>query len=275
MPFPDGWSDTARTIMIDLTLPDLHDAINRLLWPLFRIAGLIALAPGLSDQPVPLRVKSGLALVCAFLLAPLLEAMPQVSPGSYDGLRIAVTQVLIGMSLGLCMRLVFMAFIMAGEFVGLQMGLAFASFFDPGSGANTAVTARIIHLVALLVFFSMNGHLLMLGGLLNSFSALPLGGSLSPDGWEELLLWSSQLWISGMLLALPLIIVLLTINLSLGILNRTAQQLSVFAVGFPITLTSGMIILTIVLPQSSGFMQNLFAQGHESMIRLLMRLAGH
>ncbi|MFA5664300.1 flagellar biosynthetic protein FliR [Castellaniella sp.] len=260
--------------MIEMPLQDIYDGMLRLLWPLFRIAGLIALAPGLGDQPIPMRVKAGLALVCAVVLAPVLAPVPAVIPGSYASLKMAASEILIGMALGLCMRLVFMAFIMAGEFVGLQMGLAFASFFDPGSGANTAVTSRLINLVALLLFFTVNGHLVMLGSLLHSYSTLPLGHALDPNGWGELLDWSSQLWVSGMLLALPLIIVLLTINLSLGILNRTAQQLSVFAVGFPITLTTGITILAIVLPRSSGFMQNLFNQGYEAMARVLGRLAG-
>ncbi|MFA7438822.1 flagellar biosynthetic protein FliR [Castellaniella sp.] len=260
--------------MIEWPLQDIYDAIHRLLWPLFRVAGLIALAPGLSDQPIPMRIKAGLALACALLLAPVLAPVPSVTAGSYAGLQIAARETLVGLSLGLSMRLVFMAFIMAGEFVGLQMGLAFASFFDPGSGANTAVTSRLINLIALLLFFTVNGHLLMLGTLLHSYAVLPLGGTLDPNGWGALLDWSSQLWISGMLLALPLIIVLLTINLSLGILNRTAQQLSVFAVGFPITLTTGIVILTLVLPRSSAFMQNLFNQGYEAMAQVLGRLAG-
>jgi flagellar biosynthetic protein FliR len=77
-----------------------------------------------------------------------------------------------------------------------------------------------------------------------------------------------------MLLALPLIIVLLSINLSLGILNRTAQQLSVFAVGFPISLTTGLVMLAIVLPQSGDFMTGLFSDAYQAMARIARALAG-
>src|SRR5690606_33224006 len=117
---------------------------------------------------------------------------------------------------------------------GLQMGLSFASFFDPATGANTTVLSRFMNNMSVLLLLAVNGHLLMLAGLLRTFEILPVrAGTLERDGWGVLLEWSGQIMASGMLLALPLIIILLTISLALGILNRTAQQLSVFAVGFP------------------------------------------
>lgn len=260
--------------MIELPLDVLAQGLVALLWPFCRIAGLIALAPVLGESAIPARVKIGLAMTCTLLVGPLLGDMPDVAPASYAGLMIAAQQVLIGMTLGLCVRLIFTAAMMAGEFVGLEMGLAFASFFDPATGANTAVLSRFINLVAMLLFLAVNGHLLMLDGLVRTFEFLPVGQAPDLLGWQALMDWSSQLWISGMLLALPLIIVLLTINLALGILNRTAQQLSVFAVGFPITLTTGLVVLAIVLPQSGGFMVSLFADAHQAMARVARALSG-
>src|SRR5690606_23572295 len=136
----------------------------------------------------------------------------------------------IGIAMGLMMRIAFAAVQTAGEFIGLQMGLSFASFFDPATGANTAVLSRIMNGVAMLLFLALDGHLILIRNLVNTFHILPISPTLSlnPDGWGVLLEWSSQVMISGMLLALPLIIILLTISLSMGILNRTAQQLSVF-----------------------------------------------
>ncbi|WP_103035874.1 flagellar biosynthetic protein FliR [Castellaniella caeni] len=260
--------------MIDFQLDQLYGWMNALLWPLFRIAGLVSLAPVLGESSIPVRLKVGFAVLCAIVVAPLAGPMPSVPPASYAGLLIALQQVVIGMALGLCMRLIFTATMMAGEFIGLQMGLAFASFFDPATGANTAVLSRLLNLVAMLIFLAVNGHLLMLDGLIRTFTILPVGASLNPNGWGVLLDWSAQLWISGMLLALPLVIVLLTINLALGILNRTAQQLSVFAVGFPISLTTGLIMLAIVLPQSSDFLTRFFEEGYQAMARIAQGLAG-
>lgn len=260
--------------MIDVQLDQLYAWITGLLWPMFRIGGMVMLAPILGEAAVPARIKIGISVMLTLVVAPLIGPIPAVAPGSYAGLLIAGQQVLIGMSLGFCMRLIFTAAMMAGEFVGLPMGLAFASFFDPATGANTAVLSRLINLVALLLFLAVNGHLLMIDGLVRTFELLPIGASLFGDGWGTLIDWSGQIWISGILLALPIIIVLQTINLSLGILNRTAQQLSVFAVGFPITLTTGLIMLAIVLPRSSGFLMDLFQDGYQAMARIARGLAG-
>jgi flagellar biosynthetic protein FliR len=168
------------------------------------------------------------------------------------------------------MRVVFAAVQTAGEFIGLQMGLSFASFFDPATGANTAVLSRLMNMIAMLLFIAFNGHLLMLAGFIRSFDILPIqNAGINLDGLPVLFEWSAQVMIAGMLLALPLIIVLLTISLALGILNRTAQQLSVFAVGFPISLTVGLILLWVVLPQTSPFLRRLFDEGFSAMGRLM------
>lgn len=259
--------------MISVDIDQLYTWINAFIWPFFRVLSLLGTAPVLGESSIPIKVKTGFAAMIAIAVAPSLPPLPAVAPASFAGLWIALQQVLIGMALGLTMRIVFAAVQTAGEFIGLQMGLSFASFFDPASGANTAVLSRIMNLVAMLVFLALNGHLLMLAGLIRTFEILPIGGTLNPDGWGVLFEWSAQLMLSGMLLALPLIIVLLTINLALGILNRTAQQLSIFAVGFPISLMTGLLLLIVVLPQTTSFFARLFQSGYEAMGRLAQALA--
>jgi flagellar biosynthetic protein FliR len=129
--------------------------------------------------------------------------------------------------------------------------------------------------MALLLFMAVNGHLIMVAGVVRTFQILPVSlAATDTNGWGVLLEWSSQIMVSGMLLALPLIIILLTITLSLGILNRTAQQLSVFAVGFPISLMTGLVLLAIVLPQSSTFLMQLFERAYTTMGHLVQALAG-
>lgn len=261
--------------MISVDIDQLYTWINAFLWPFFRILALLLTAPLLSESAIPSQVKIGFAAIVTIAIAPALGPMPDLPTASYAGLWIAVQQVLVGLALGLTMRVVFAAVQTAGEFIGLQMGLSFASFFDPATGANTAVLARIMNVVAMLLFLAVNGHLLMLGGFMRTFDILPIRiGALDPNGWGVLFEWSSQVMVSGMLLALPLIIVLLTINLALGILNRTAQQLSVFAVGFPISLMTGLTLLAIVLPQTTPFLTNLFDAGYSAMSKLAQALAG-
>lgn len=261
--------------MIEVTLEQLYTWINAFIWPFMRIAAMVGTAPLLSESSIPVRVKAALSVMLTVIVAPTLDPMPALPAASWAGLWLAGQQILIGIALGLTMRIIFAAVQTAGEFMGLQMGLSFASFFDPGTGSNTAVLARLLNTMTLLVFIAMNGHLLMIGGLMRTFDVLPIAvGTLDVNGWGVLLEWSEQILVSGLLMALPVMIVLLTINLSLGILNRTAQQLSVFAVGFPISLTVGLIILAVVLPQTSPFLERLFQDGYDTMGRLVEALAG-
>lgn len=261
--------------MIDVDINQLYTWMNAFLWPFIRVLALVGTAPLLGESSIPVRVKVGLSALTAMAVAPTLGPLPDVPTGSFAGLWIAFQQIFIGIALGLTMRIVFAAVQTAGEFIGLQMGLSFASFFDPATGANTAVLARIMNVIATLLFLAVNGHLLMLSNLAHTFHVIPIGqGSLDPNGWGVLFEWSSTVMVSGMLLALPLIIVLLTISLALGILNRTAQQLSVFAVGFPISLLMGFVLLLTVLPQTAPFLTRLFEDGLDAMMRLAQALAG-
>lgn len=260
--------------MLALDYQQLLIWLNTFLWPFARVAALVGSSPILGESTVPVRVKIGISVFITLIISPTLPTPPAISPASYTGLWIVAQQILIGLAMGLTMRIVFAIVQTAGEFVGLQMGLAFASFFDPATGANTAVLARLLNVVASLLFVVVNGHLILIMGLAHSFEILPIGlNTMQTEGFSVLFEWSTQIMLSGMLLALPLIIVLLTISLALGILNRTAQQLSVFAVGFPISLTVGFILLIVVLPQTQGFLNHLFTLGFEAMDRLLQALA--
>ncbi|NLJ62909.1 MAG: flagellar biosynthetic protein FliR [Alcaligenaceae bacterium] len=256
--------------MISFTIDQLYLWINAFLWPFFRVLGLFMVAPLFSESSIPLQVKVGAAVLISLVIAPTLAPMPALPTASWEALWLALQQVLIGIALGFVMRIVFAIVMLAGEFIGFQMGLSFASFFDPGTGAQTAVISRLLNLVAMLVFLAVNGHLVMLNAFMHTFDIIPIApSSLNPNGWGVLIEWTRELFLSGMLLALPLLIILLTMNLAFGILNRTAQQITIFAVGFPITLTTGLIILTIVIPQTAPFLMQLFEAGYETMARLV------
>ncbi len=261
--------------MISFTLDQLYAWMNAFIWPFCRILAMLAISPLFGESSIPKRLKVGLAAFISLIIAPTLAPLPDLPTASYAALWVMVQQVLIGIALGLSIRIVFAAFQVAGEFIGLQMGLSFASFFDPATGSNTAVLSRLLNIVAILMFLALNAHLLVLGVLVRTFDVLPIRtGALDINGWGVLLEWSAQLLVSGMLMALPLIIVLLTINLAFGILNRTAQQLTIFAVGFPISLSIGLLLLTVVLPQTTPFFVGIFNQGYEVMLRIAHTLAG-
>jgi len=260
--------------MIEFTLDQLYGWIGAFIWPFFRVAAFVGTAPVLGDSSIPLYVKIALSAVLALALAPLAGELPSIPLGSYAAMGVMVEQILIGMALGLVMRFIFGAVAVAGELIGLQMGLSFASFFDPASGGNTSVMARILNAITILAFIAVNGHLVMLSGLGRTFEMLPIGGpTLDLNGIGVLVEFSVTLFTVGVALALPMVIALLAINLAMGILNRTAQQLSVFAVGFPITLTVSMLLLTIFLPQINSFLDRLFMDGYTAMSEVARGLA--
>lgn len=230
------------------------------LWPFVRMLALISTAPVLGEPSVPRRVKVALAALLALLLTPALGPLPQVPVVSVGGGWILLQQVLIGGAMGFAMRLVFTAVQAAGEYISLQMGLSFASFFDPTSGGSTTVLSRLLHMLALLVFLALDGHLLLIATLAESFHALPIADTpWSASGWLRLVTGARDIFSTGLMLALPLVAALLILNLAMGILNRAAPQFSIFAVGFPLTLLAGIAMLTQLVPRLGAFLEPRFA----------------
>ena len=227
--------------MIQLTSDQWLHWVSLYFWPLLRILALIATAPILSEKSVPKRVKLGLGVLIAVIVAPSLPAT-DVTIFSGNALWLALQQILIGTLIGFTMQLAFAAVRTAGELIGLQMGLSFATFVDPGSHLSMPVLARIMDLLALLLFLTFNGHLLLISALVDTFHTLPVGGNpLNANAFMALTRTGGLIFLNGLMLALPVITLLLTLNLALGMLNRMAPQLSVFVIGFPITLTVGII----------------------------------
>lgn len=248
--------------MISLTDAQLNAWLISFIWPLTRILGLIMLAPVFGHSSVPRRVKIGLGVFIALIIAPTLPPMPDVGLGSWYGLFILIQQLLIGMAIGFIMRIVFAAVEAAGEIVGLQMGLGFASFFDPQSAGQTIVISQFFNLLASLLFLAVNAHLLLLGILVESFKSLPISPQpLSAAGFYSVANYGSVVFSVGLQLALPLIAILLMTNLALGILTRSAPQLNIFAIGFPITLGVGLIALDITLPYFTPQFEHMFRNG--------------
>lgn len=248
--------------MISVTSAQLSAWLAAFAWPFVRILALISSAPILGNPGVPLQVKIGLAFAIAVILTPVLGPMPQVEPGSAIGLLILAQQIVIGVAMGLAMRIVFTAVEMAGHIVGMQMGLGFATFFDPQNAAQTPVVGQFLGLIGTLAFLAMNGHLLIIEALAQSFQTLPvMAQPFSATGWRALAGWGKEVFLAGLLLSMPIMAALLITNLALGIMTRAAPQLNVFSVGFPITLTAGFIVLIVALPYFAPLFERLLHDG--------------
>ncbi|MFN5164979.1 MAG: flagellar biosynthetic protein FliR [Pseudomonadota bacterium] len=176
--------------------------------------------------------------------------MPLDSPLA---LQLVAQQLVIGLALGFSVRLVFAAVEFAGELVGLQMGLNFAAFFDPLSASTSTATSRFFGTTIAWLFIVANGHLLVVAALVASFSAFPVGPE--PFAFLERTAphrWGAELFSTGLWIALPMVTMLLFVNLVLGAISRVAPQINIFAIGFPVTLTVGLVGMLLTLPALQG-----------------------
>lgn len=245
--------------MISVTFAQLQEWISLFLWPFCRFTGLFLIAPIFSHSSVPHPVKLGLALITTVVVSPLLPPLPTVPLFSWASVGIIAEQILIGVTIGLIVQVVFAAIQAAGEYIGLQMGLAFATFFSPDSGANTMILSRVFYAFAILMFAAIDGHLLMVEVLVRSFDFLPIGTlGVNASVFEHVARFGTVVFSSGILLALPVFGALLIVNLTLGILNRSAPQLTVFSVGFPMSLTLGLVLMMVLTTELGGYLQRLF-----------------
>lgn len=258
--------------MLQLDTNLLAQWLSHYFWPLLRILALISTAPLFGEKSIPHRVKLGLGLVITLLISP---GLPPVDTPlfSVTGFWLAIGQILIGTAIGLTMQFAFAAVRMAGEIIGLQMGLSFATFFDPASGLNMPFLARLLNLLTMLVFISLNGHLWLLSLLADSFHTLPINTlPLNANAFMALCQAGSFIFINGLMLALPMICLLLTLNVALGLLNRMAPQLSVFVIGFPITLSVGILTFSLLLPLLAPFSERLMGETFDLLAEILGKL---
>ncbi len=199
--------------MVSVTSDQWLQWLSLYFWPLLRVLALISTAPILSERSVPKRVKLGLGFIITIVIAPSLPAT-NVPIFSGDALWLALQQILIGIALGFTMQFAFAAIRTAGELIGLQMGLSFATFFDPGSNLNMPVLARFMDMLALLLFLTFNGHLWLISMLVDTFHTLPIGGDpVNSNAFLALTRAGGLIFLNGLMLALPVITLLLTLNL--------------------------------------------------------------
>ncbi|HJW26036.1 MAG TPA: flagellar biosynthetic protein FliR [Rhodocyclaceae bacterium] len=258
--------------MLSITSAQLDAWIAAFIFPLTRILAVIATAPFWGSAAIPRRIRLVLGLAIAVGLAPALPPMPAVSPVSGPGVWILAQQLIIGVGMGLAMRIVYSAVDIAGELMGLQMGLGFATFYDPTSASQTPVVTEFMDLLALLVFLALNGHLLYVATLAQSFNAIPVGMSpLGSGSWLNLVELGSRMFAAGLLLALPVVVALLITNIALAVLSRAAPQLNIMSIGFPITLIGGFVVLAMTLNYLATPLQAIFEQGLTAMLGFATR----
>jgi flagellar biosynthetic protein FliR len=241
--------------VIILTTGQIEGWIAAWLWPFLRIGACLMVAPVFGASFVPARVRLVLAGAIALAVAPLLPPLPAVSPFSGQGLVITLQQVLIGVAIGFVLQIVFDALAMGGQLLANTMGLSFAFNVDPLRGTGAPVVGQFYTLIATLTFLALDGHLAIVQALVDGFTTLPVGiEGLGAEGYWQLVNWGSALFRGALMVALPGLTALLIVNLAFGVVSRAAPSLNLFAIGFPVTLIGGLLIMLFGLPaMQSGF----------------------
>jgi len=228
-------------------------------WTFLRITGFMLLAPLFGSNVVPRRVKLTMSIVLTLMLAPIVPAQPTIELFSAVALLTALQQLLIGLAIGFVTQIVFDSLILSGQIVSNTMGLGFATMVDPSRGASTAVVGQFFLILGILLMLAMDGHIVLLGVLADSFRSLPPGpDGIGLNGVGAVLAFGGKIFEAGTLIALPAVVGLVLVNLALGIVSRAAPQLNLFAVGFPMTMLLGFIMLMLCLPALPGNFERFF-----------------
>ncbi len=216
-------------------------------------------SPIFGARTVSVQSRILLSIALAWLVLPLLPEMPAIDPLSAQGFLVTLHQIIIGISMGFVMHLVFGATVLMGQTLGMSMGLGFASAIDPQNGVQVPVVSQFFLILATLIFLTMNGHIVLISLLLDSFQTYPIGlDGWPPDAPMTIALWASRMFASALLMALPVMTTVLLINLALGVVTRASPQLNIFAIGFPIAIMVGVSMMFLVLPIFLQQLTNLF-----------------
>jgi flagellar biosynthetic protein FliR len=243
-----------------LLAADIVERFYTFLWPMMRIGAMMMAAPLFALDSITLRLRVVITLVLSVLIYPLIT-WPVIDPVSAEGLLEIVNQLFIGALMGLMLQVVTGALVLAGQAIAASMGLSMASMIDPNIG-NVPVISQFLVILSTLVFLGFGGHVIIISIVLDSFRVLPVGQSLMGQvPYGKVIAWSSMMFLGGLLVALPVMVSLLFINIGLGVVTRAAPSLNIFSVGFPATIAAGFIVLIISLESIIGRMQWLWMQG--------------
>lgn len=213
-------------------------------WPFFRILGLVMVAPVFGARLVPVRVRIALAIALTMAIAPGVGAITLSGSALGNGLLIA-HEILVGTAMGFSLQMIFDALVIGGQTIAMSMGLGFAMMVDPQRGVSVPVLSQFFVIMGILVFLTLGGHLALIRLLADSFEVLAVGKFLDATSIWTLVGWGSQMFAGAVRIALPAVAALMIVNVAFGVMSRAAPTLNLFAVGFPVALMLGFVILLL------------------------------
>lgn len=247
--------------------------INSWFFVFARVAAIFSLAPVFGSRLIPVRIRLIIAFWIAIVIFPVVPATPVVDIFSPQGVALLMEQMLIGLSMAFILQLVFNAVTIAGEIIAMTMGLGFAHMVDPQNGIQVPVVSQLYVITSTLLFLALDGHILLLGLLNQSFTTLPIAEwQFDKDFVWQIASWASNMFIGALLISLPIVTGLLISNITMGVMARSSPQLNIFAVGFPATMLIGFVLMMLAMPAFlPGFSQLL--DSAFDFLQLLLRIS--
>ena len=244
---------------------DLFDMLGRILWTALRIGAAVQVLPMLGARGVPARSRLVFTIALAAAMSALLPAPPQAGVNAWTALAV-LREFSVGIAIGLMLRMAFEAGQLAGELASQGMGLSFATLADPTGGGTSTVLAQWFYLAFGLIFFAIDGHLALIQLIFDSYSAMPIGTPFRdlPQFLSAIPLFFAGAMKAGLLLALPVMMALLSVNVAIGVLSRAAQQLNPISLGFPVAMLLGMGLLMLLARELQGPVQRLFGDAFQA-----------
>jgi flagellar biosynthetic protein FliR len=238
-----------------------------------RVSGLVLVAPVFSARPIPMAVKSALVILLAVLMVPVAQAhmvrLPDLTPEAIVG------ETLVGFALGLGAAILIGAAESAGELLSIQIGLSGAAIMDPLSQQQTTALGQLVHLFAIVLVLSLDGHLVLLDSLAGSAERLPIGSSLElAAGLRAFVGLGSTLFALGLQFAAPIVAVVMIANVALAVLSRAAPQLQIVQLAFPIQILAGIGTLFAIFPFIASWFLGWEASYDALLTRALTALGG-
>ena len=231
-----------------ITELEIATFIQQYLLPFCRISGMFLVMPVFSSRLLSTKIRLVLALLVSMLVVPLLPQLTVAPLFSLQTALVVAQELLLGISVGFVFQIVFQVFVFMGQIMAMKMGLGFASMNDPTNGVQTTALSQFFLMLSTLMFISINGHLILISMLVDSFQSIPPGSvSLSRELLLGIVNLGSWLFVTALLLALPVLTALLIVNMAFGVMGRAAPQLNIFSVGFPFTLICGLVLVWIGL----------------------------
>ncbi|MFA5985186.1 MAG: flagellar biosynthetic protein FliR [Methylococcaceae bacterium] len=257
---------------MNFTEAEIVGLVSAFIWPFIRISSLFLSAPVFSATAIPARVRVVFSLALTIMVMPLLPPLPDIVVFSYEGLVVAIQQLMIGVVSGFILQLCFAAVAFAGQSAAYSLGLGFSSQIDPQNGGQVLVVSQFYVTLATLLFFTLDAHLLLLKILLDSFKSLPIGvDGIDKSGLWAVVAWASRLFAGGVLMCMPITISLLLVNICFGVATRAAPQLNIFSVGLPVTIVFGILMVWLTLPDTLDQFSSFLTEAYD-LIGALLRV---